>query len=78
MLMGRITNVGDSKSRAEGNAFSFSQDTVVNAISEFIYDPEEELTFSTHFHRYADIFENDCHGWNDKKSSFACLENWVQ
>ena len=33
----------------------FSQNTIVNAIAEFNYMPEEKVTFSLYFHRYEDL-----------------------
>lgn len=60
-----------------GNPFSFSQDAVVNAISEFMYDPEQ-ITLFLYFRRFADIFENDCYSWNDEKKVSFLKGNWVQ
>ena len=46
---------------------SFSQDAIVNAMTEFNCMPEEEVTFVSYFRRYEDLFITDCASWSDHK-----------
>ena len=45
----------------------FSLDAIVNAIAEFNYMPEENVTFSSYFRRYEDLYKTDCVNWSDHK-----------
>ena len=45
--------------------YIFSQDAIVNAFGEFNYMPEEEVTFSSCFCRYKDLYKMDCANWSD-------------
>ena len=45
----------------------FSQDSIINAIAESNYMPEEEVTFSLYFHRYEDRYKTDSSSWPDYK-----------
>ena len=46
---------------------SFSPDVIVNAMAELNYMPEEEVTFTSYFRRYKDLFITDCADWSDHK-----------
>ena len=50
----------------------FSRDAIENAIAEFNYMPEEEVTFSSYFRRYEDLYKVDCANWSDHKKSNLC------
>ena len=60
-LLESLTKENDS-----GNLNIFSQESVINSVSEFIYKPEE-VRFETYFRRYESIFEKDCEKWPDEK-----------
>ena len=51
----------------QGNANSFSQDSVINSIGEFKYSSEEDVTFAEYFRHYEEIFQKDCATWTDEK-----------
>ena len=46
---------------------SFMPDAIANSIREFIYNPDEGISFQTNYRRYEGIFQKDCLHWNDKK-----------
>lgn len=49
------------------NKNGYSEDAIVNTITEFHYLPEKELTFSSNFRRYEDLYKTDCaNGFDDK------------
>ena len=50
-----------------GNSNIFSQDSVINSIGEFVYKPDEEVTFGKYFRRCEEIFQKDCETWSDGK-----------
>lgn len=41
--------------------------TIENSIGEFIYNPEEGITFSTYFWRYEKFFKEEHHSWTGMK-----------
>ena len=45
----------------------FSDDAIVNAIAEFNYMPEEEVTFSSYFRKYEDLYKTDSANWSNHK-----------
>ena len=47
------------------------QDSVVNCVCEFNYNPDEEVTFSLYYRHYEDIFWWNCPGWTDERK--VCL-----
>ena len=55
----------------EVSEHSFSQNTILNAIDNFIYALEEGITFSLYFRRYEDLYNTDCANWDDFKK--VCL-----
>ncbi|VDP90843.1 unnamed protein product [Echinostoma caproni] len=42
-----------------------TSDNLANAIAEFTYDADEELTFESWYARFGDIFTVDCALWED-------------
>ena len=60
--------------KEQGNANSFSQDSVINSIGEFIYSPEEDVSFVAHFRRYEEVFQKDCATWSDEKNTSVVRE----
>ena len=46
---------------------SFTPDTIVNSISEFISDPDEGITSESYYRSYKGIFKKDCSHWKDEK-----------
>ena len=40
-----------------GNSNIFSQDSVINSIGEFLYKPDEQVTFREYIRRYEEIFQ---------------------
>ena len=40
---------------------------MINSIGEFVYKPDEEVTFGAYFRRYAEIFQKDSVTWSDGK-----------
>ena len=46
---------------------AFPQSAVLNTISNFIYCPESNQTFTTYFRRYEDLYNIDCSNWSDQK-----------
>ena len=55
------------KKKDPGNLNIFLQESVINSVDEFIYKPEEEVTFEAYFRRYESIFEKDCKRWPGEK-----------
>ena len=53
--------------KEQGNANSFSQDSEINWMVEFKYNPEEEVTFAVYFHCYEKVFQIDCAILSNKK-----------
>lgn len=60
--------LGLKKEKEQGNANSFFQDSVKDAIGEFKYSPEEEVTFAVYFHCYEEVVQKDCTTWLENKS----------
>ena len=58
-----------------GSANIFSRDSVINSLGEFLYNPDEEVTFEVYFRRYEEIFQKDCATWSDGKK--RCVYYWV-
>ena len=54
------------KSDTEGT--QITQVSVANSVSEFTYDPDEEITFSSFYGRYENILQRD----GLTKEKFAC------
>ncbi|XP_029633309.1 uncharacterized protein K02A2.6-like [Octopus sinensis] len=55
---------------------SYSADGVANSIEEFLYNPEDRITFSSYYRRYEEIFKEECKGWtNEKKKNLIHVEN---
>ena len=46
----------------------FSQESVKYSAGEFIYKPEEQVTFESYFRRYESILEKYCEKWPGEKS----------
>ena len=57
------------KNKMDDNASSFSQDAVVNAISEFVYDPEEDITFVPVFPSIGRYIQNRLHHLDGREKS---------
>lgn len=53
---------------------SLTSDAVQNAISEFIYNPDEGLTFSAYFCTYKQIFRQEHSGWEDEAKNEIVVE----
>ena len=51
----------------EKGSNTFSVEGIANSLSEFIYKPEEGITFPAYFKRYETIFEKRCQLWSDEK-----------
>ena len=51
----------------------FSKDSIINSVSEFIYKPDEEITFEAYFQRYEEIFQKDWVTWLDGKKVWLLL-----
>ena len=49
----------------------FSQDSVIKSIGEFVYKPDEEVTFGVKFRKYKEIFQKYCVTWSDGKSTIS-------
>ena len=52
---------GSNTFSAEGNA---------NLLSEFIYKPEEGITFPAYFKRYEIVFTKRCQSWSDEEKNY--------
>lgn len=48
-------------------SMSLTPDAVQNTVSEFVYHPDEGLTFSAYVRRYEQIFNQECIVWEDKR-----------
>ena len=46
---------------------AFPRSAVLNTISNFIYCPESNQTFTTYFRRYENLYYIDCSNWSDQK-----------
>ena len=46
---------------------TFSAKGIANSLSEFIYKPEEGITFPAYFKRYETIFSKRCQSWSDEE-----------
>ena len=46
---------------------TFSAESIANSLSEFIYKPEEGITFPAYFKRYETIFSKRCQSWSDEE-----------
>ena len=49
------------------NEFSFSQNVIWSAIENFLYSPKEDVTFTSYFMRYDDLYTTYCANWSDSK-----------
>lgn len=47
-------------------------DAVQNTISEFVYNPDDGLTFAAYFHRHEEIFSQECSGWEEDEKTGCC------
>ena len=52
----------------------YSQDVIVNAMAEFSYMSKEEVTFSSYFRRYKDLYKTDSPNWPDHKKVRLALK----
>ena len=69
----RFSELLETLSRREndpGSSNTFFQNSVINSIGEFVYKPDEEVTFGPYFRRYEEIFQKDCNmvGWKKKST----------
>ena len=56
------------KARRMGERFKhFFCRNPANSLSEFIYKPEEGITFPAYFKRYETIFAKRCQSWSDEE-----------
>ena len=46
---------------------TFSAEGIANSLSEFIYKPEEGITFPAYFKRYETIFAKRCQLWSNEE-----------
>ena len=56
-----------SKANGEKGSNTFSAEGIPNSLSEFIYKPEEGITFPAYFKRYETIFAKRCQSWSDEE-----------
>ena len=54
---------------------TFSAKGIANSLSEFIYKPEEGITFPAYFKRYETIFAKRCQSWSDEEKIMLVLQN---
>ena len=64
--------VATNQTRSE-NEGSFSQSAIWGAIEVFNYDPEKDITFTSYFRRFEDIYTTDCASWTDGKKTRLLL-----
>ena len=53
---------------------TFSAEGIANSLSEFIYKPEEGITFPAYFKRYETIFAKRCQSWSDEEKMMLVLQ----
>ena len=46
---------------------TFSAEGIANLLSEFIYKPEEGITFPAYFKKYETFFAKSCQSWSDEE-----------
>ena len=66
----KLSKLRETFSKRENNPGSsniFSLDSVIKSIGEFVYKPDEEVTFGAYFRRYEGIFPKGCVTCSDWK-----------
>ena len=53
---------------------TFSAEGITNSLSEFIYKPEEGITFPAYLKRYETIFAKRCQSWSDEEKIMLVLQ----
>ena len=56
-----------SRKNSIKNEFSFSQNTIWNAIEDFSFSPEEDITFASYLRIYEDLYKTYCGNCRDLK-----------
>ena len=56
-----------------GSSYIFSQDFIINSISEFVYRPDKKVTFRAYFQKYEEIFQKEWVTWLDRKKVWLLL-----
>ena len=58
----------------EKGSNTFSAEGIANLLSEFIYKPEEGITFPAYFKRHETIFAKRCQSWCDEEKIMLVLQ----
>ena len=58
--------------KREKGSNTFSAEGIANS-SEFIYKPEEGITFPAYFKRYETIFAKRCQSWSDEEKNYVSV-----
>ena len=58
----------------EKGSNTFSAEGIANSLSEFIYKPEEGITFPAYFKRYKTIFAKRCQSWSNEEKIMLVLQ----
>ena len=60
------------------NEFSFSENAIRSATENLSYSAEEEVTFTSYFKWYEDLYATDCTNWSDSKKFVFFWGNLTQ
>lgn len=52
----------------------FTAEGIANSITEFVYDPENGITFQAYFRRFETIFNKRCETWSDEQKVGLLLQ----
>ena len=58
----------------EKGSNTFSAEGIANSLSDFIYKPEEGITFPAYFKRYETIFAKRCQSWSNEEKIMLVLQ----